>query len=195
MREIVYYSGKAVTTGNFKDLAQAGRMDIALHAVVHSFFTSNAKRQDVIVHLFFYGRPDPPKHLEIHSHDENDKDSPISKKDIAGLIKRMLYKYKPGKKHEALPGCFVEKKSILPFVEEMIEQGRPVYILDEKGEDIRTADIGPNPVFILGDHEGVGFKELRRLKKSATPITVGPKSYFASQVITLVQNELDRRGL
>jgi len=41
-REIIYFSKKATTSGNFKDLAEAGRMDIAIHTVIHSFFYSRA---------------------------------------------------------------------------------------------------------------------------------------------------------
>ncbi len=195
MREFIYFSKRAVTTGNFSDLASAGRMDIAIHTIIHSFFISRARRQDVKVHLFFYGPPDPVKHLELRSNADDGTPSPLSTKDAASVIKKLLFKYKKGENKEALPGCFVEKKSLLPFVEELLEAERNVYVLDPRGEDLRTVEIGENPVFILGDHEGVSFKELRRLRKSVVPVTVGPQSYFASQVIAVVQNELDRRGL
>ncbi len=195
MREFVYFSKRAVTTGNFKDIAAAGRMDIAIHTLIHAFFLSRARRENVKLHFFFYGPPDPVKHLEIWSHTEEGENTSISKKDVAGLIKKMLYKYKPGKKNETHPGCFIEKKPILPFIEELLEEGRDVFVLHEKGEDLRTIEIGENPVFILGDQDGVSFKELRRLRKSVRPVSVGPKSYFASQVIAVVQNELDRRNL
>ena len=194
MRDFIYYSSKAVTTGKFDDLAEAGRMDIACHTVIQAFFLSRARRQEVHLHLFFYGRPDPPKHLEIWS-DVNGELTGVNKKDVIKVIKRLLNKYKAGEKKEVDPGCFVEKKSLLAFVDELQAQGRPVYVLDEKGEDLRTIEIGENPVFILGDHEGVGRQELKRLRKTATPVSVGPASYFASQVIAVVHNELDRRNL
>ena len=193
-REFVYFSSKAVTTGNFTDLADAGRMDIACHTVIQAFFLSRDRRKDIKLHLFFYGRPDPPKHLEIWS-DKDGELTSVNKKDVIKVIKRLLYKYRAGEKKEVDPGCFVEKKSVLSFVEDLLEQDRNVYVLDEKGEDIRSIDIGENPVFILGDHEGVTFKELRRLRKSVIPVKVGPHSYFASQVIAVVHNELDRRNL
>ena len=68
-----------------------------------------------------------------------------------------------------------------------------LYVLDPDGEDIRTADIQKDPVFILGDHRGLPDKELKRLKQWCTPITIGPNVYFASQTIAVVNNELDRR--
>ncbi len=194
MRQFVYFSKTAVTSGNALsegNLMKAGRMDIAIHTIIAGFFLSHDLRKDVKMHLVFYGMPDPPKHIEIEVKPELD----ISKKDVANLIRKILYKYRQGEKREVLPGCFVEKKSFLGVVEELIEEGNEVYILDKKGEDIREAKISKNCVFILGDHEGLPTKELKRLKKMAIPVSVGPKMYFASQVIAVVNNELDRRGI
>ena len=111
MREFIYFSGHAATSGKALsgDLMKAGRMDIALHVIIAAFFLSHNIREDVKLHLIFYGMPDPPKHIEIMIKPGLD----ISKKDIAGLIKKILYKYKEGEKKEVLPGCFVEKKSFL----------------------------------------------------------------------------------
>jgi len=116
----------------------------------------------------------------------------VSKKDIAGLIKKILYKYKPGEKREVVPGCFVEKKSFLNVIQEL-EKSNTIFLLDKRGTDIRKVKIPKNCVFVLGDHEGLPKKESRRLRKTVKPISIGPKVYFASQVITIVNNELDRR--
>lgn len=193
MRSFVYFSRNAWTTGNFKDLMNAGRIDIACHIIIHSFFVSNAKRDSISLHLFFYGPPDPPKHLKISTSEENGK--VISKKDVAGLIKRMLFKYKKGKNVEAFPGCFVEKKSLIKHIEELSEEERQVFILDKKGTDIRDVEIPENPVFILGDQEGFPKKELKRIKQTAKPVSLGKITYFASQSMAILQNELDRRGI
>jgi len=193
MRHIVYFSKSAVTTGNFplNDLMKAGRMDIAIHVVIASFFLSHDFRKDTKLHLVFYGQPDPPKHIEMQITDELE----ISKKDVGNLIKKLLYKYKPNQKTEVLPGSFIEKRSFLKVVEELRNQGKEIFLLDKKGRDIRDAEIQDNCVFVLGDHEGMPKKELKRLKKIATPISIGPKTYFASQVVAIVNNELDRRNL
>lgn len=190
MKHFVYFSAKARTSGNFpvNNLMKAGRIDIAIHSLISALFLSKNKREDVRMHLVFYGAPDPPKHIEIEINPRLD----ISKKDIAGLIKRILYKYKEGKKTEVFPGCFIEKKSFLNVAEELAKDNK-IFLLDKRGEDIRKAKIPKNCVFVLGDQEGLPKKELKRLKKMATPVTAGPKVYFASQVVTIVNNELDRR--
>jgi len=164
-------------------------MDIVMHTIINVFFLSHTPREDVKLHLVFYGQPDPPKHIEIQIKPELD----ISKKDIANLIKKILYKYKEGKKTEVFPGCFVEKRSFLKVVEELIEEGKDIFVLDKKGKNLRSVKISKEPVFIIGDHEGLPKKELKRLKKLAVPVSVGKKVYFASQVVTIINNELDLR--
>jgi tRNA (pseudouridine54-N1)-methyltransferase len=193
MREFVYFSQSARTSGNFdtNDLMKAGRMDIAIHSFIQGVFLSHGFRKDAKFHFVFYGQPDPPKHIEIQVVD----DLEISKKDIGNLIKKILYKYKEGKKTEVAPGCWIEKKGFLKVIEELKEGGREIFLLDKKGEDIRKIKIKEDCVFVLGDHEGMPKKELKRLKEMATPVSIGNKVYFASQTVAVVNNELDYRGI
>ena len=188
MREIIYFSRNARTSGNFNDLMKAGRMDIVCHVVIMSLFISNNARNNVKLHLFFYGPPDPPKHLEIMAN------SNISKKDISGLIKRMLFKYKKGRKIETFENCFIEKNSLIKVVEELAKT-RNIYLLDKNGENIRNVEIKENPIFILGDQEGIDKKELKRISKSAKKVSLGKVNYFSSQAVAILNNELDIRGL
>ena len=67
---------------------KAGRMDIAIHTIIAGFFLSHNLRKDVKMHLIFYGAPDPPKHIEI----QITPTTPLSKKDVGNLIKKILYK-------------------------------------------------------------------------------------------------------
>ena len=48
-------------------------------------------------------------------------------------------------KNEVMPGYFIEKKGFSGVVNEMIDEGKDVFILDKKGEDIRTIKIPENP--------------------------------------------------
>lgn len=197
MRHFVYFSSSAVTSGNALsrnsegDLRKAGRMDIAIHSFIQGVFLSHAIRENVVFHFIFYGQPDPPKHIEIQVKNETE----ISKKDVGNLLKKILYKYQENKKTEVLPGCFVEKKSFLKIIEELIKKGNEIFILDKKGEDIRKAKISKNCVFILGDHDGLPKKEFKRLKNYCKSISVGNLMYFASQTVAVVNNELDYRGI
>jgi len=195
MKHFVYFSNSASTSGKALsgNLMNAGRMDIAIHSLIQGIFLSHDFRKDVKFHFIFYGQPDPPKHIEIQVKDE----TIISKKDVAGLIQKILYKYRKGQKTEVFAGCFVEKKSFLNVIEELEKEGNSIFILDKRGEDIRKTEISKNCVFIVGDHEDKGLpqKEMRRLKQIAIPVSIGPKTYFASQTIAIVNNELDRREI
>jgi len=194
MRQFVYFSGNAATSGKAlsqENLMKAGRIDIAIHSFIQAVYLSKDYRKDVKFHFVFYGQPDPPKHITIQVNDELE----ISKKDVGNLIKKILYKYKQGKKTEVLPGCFVEKKSFLNIINELEKEGKQIFVLDKKGEDIRKTKINNDCVFILGDHEGLPRKESKRLKEIAKPVSIGDKMYFASQTVAVVNNELDYRGI
>lgn len=198
MREFIYYSRLAPTAGNYikEDLYDSGRLDIAVHSLIAAFFLSHKIRESVKFHMVFAGPPTPPRHLEIIPVIEGktglDKIY-INKRNVADVIKKMLYKYKEGQKSEVFPGFWIEKKGFLELVKDLSKEGRSVYILDEKGEDIRTAEIKENPIFILGDHKGLPGKELKRLKTLCTPVSIGKRTYFASQTVSIVNNEIDRR--
>ncbi len=190
MREFLYYSTKARTSGNFdlQNLMKAGRMDIVCNVIIAAFFLSHKLREDVHLHLIFTGPPCPPRHLEFISN----KKMPISKKDVAGLIKRMLYKYKEGRKTEVFPGCFIDKKNFSQLAQELQEQGKRILILDRNGEDIRKLkdEELKNVVFVIGSEKGLPHKEIKKFKKK---VSIGKETYFASQTVTIINNELDRR--
>lgn len=193
MKHFIYFSKRGTTSGKVisqGNLIKAGRIDIAIHSFIQAIYLSKDFRKDVTFHFMLYGMPDPPKHIEITIKDE----SMISKKDVANLIKKLLYKYKQGEKREVLPGCFIEKKSFQKVIKELVDKGNQVFILDKKGQDIRQAEISKNCVFILGDQKGIPKKELKILKKQLTPLSIGEKMYFASQTVAIVNNELDRRA-
>ncbi len=198
MREFIYYSRTAPTSGNFSldNLQKAGRIDIAIHVIIATFFLSHKIRSDAKLNLIFAGPPDPSKHIEMAPVIEGETGIDkiyLAKKDVSGILKRILYKYKQGEKREVFPGYWIQKKGFLELVNDLSKQGRNLYILDPKGEDIRTVEIKKDPIFILGDHKGLPAKELKRLKKICALATLGKRVYFASQVVAVVNNELDRR--
>lgn len=199
MREIIYYSRTAPTAGSYikEDLQESGRIDISVHAVIAAFFLSHKIRTDVTLHLIFAGPPDPVKHIEIKPVTEGktgiDKIY-LAKKNVSDVLKKILYKFKEGEKREVFPGFWIERKGLLELVNDLVKkQKRNIYILDQDGEDVRTAKIKEDPIFILGDHKGLPSKELKRLKTLCNAVSIGKRTYFASQTVAVIQNEIDRR--
>ncbi len=198
MREFIYFSNKARTSGNFdtRKLMDAGRMDIVCHVLIHSFFLSHKIRENTKLHLVFNGPPNPPQHFEIFPNGRRTSGSiTLSKKDVANLIKKMLYKSRGGKRIEVEKGYEIEKKSLFKVIGELKKQGKEIYVLDVKGKDIRDVEFSSDAVFVLADQDGFPKKELKKLKSFANPVSVGRETYFASQVVAIVNNELDRQGI
>jgi tRNA (pseudouridine54-N1)-methyltransferase len=204
MREFIYYSSTAPTSGSLikDDLMKSGRLDIAIHTVIAAFFLSHDIRRDVKLHLVFDGPPNPTMHLEFKPvlEGETGKDKIyLNKKDISKIIKQMLYRYKEGQKNEVFPGYWIEKKSLTVLLSELVKEGKKIFYLDKAGKDIRSLKLDENSVFLLGDHQGnlpsLKSKELKRIKYGINPVSIGPKTYFASQTVAIVNNELDRQGI
>lgn len=195
MREYLYYTKSAVTAGNLiKDnLMKAGRMDIVCNVIIQALFISNKIRKDAILHLIFDGPPYGNRHLIFDTTKDGGK-MPISKKDVAGLIKRMLYKC-PSEKGSVLkvfPCCYIEFESFEKVIKKLDREGKNVFLLDGKGEDIRNLKFKGNEVFIVGDQDGFP-QDKKKFLKQIEKVSVGPKILFASQVITIINNEVDRK--
>ena len=92
---------------------------------------------------------------------------------------------------KAFPGASIEKKSFEALVRELDGEGKNLFLLSKKGTDIRTLKLKGNEVFIIGDQDGFP-QDKKKLLKKIDKISVGPKTLFASQVITIIHNEIDR---
>ncbi|PIN90444.1 hypothetical protein COU61_02605 [Candidatus Pacearchaeota archaeon CG10_big_fil_rev_8_21_14_0_10_35_13] len=205
MREFVYFSENAVTNGRFdtRELLEAGRMDLVCQVMMNAFLLSRKLREDVKLHLVLYGKPTPPRHITIEL--KTEKGIPltgravgsidIKEKDLAELIKKVLNKYEKGKKVEVFEGISIEKNDFFRIIEEMLDEGRKIYLLERKGKNIREEEISENPVFIIGDNDGIPKRVLKRLKKLVTPLSLGKKVYHASQVINIINYEMDIKEL
>ena len=106
----------------------------------------------------------------------------------------MLYKYKKGQKTEVFDSCFIERKSFKEVIEELKEEGKEVFLLDNTGTLLRDTNLPQDAVFVLGDHEGIPRQEKKEIEKIAKKISLGKVMYFASQSLTILQNELDLRN-
>ena len=72
-----------------------------------------------------------------------------------------------------------------------------LYVLEEGAPDVRgIADLATgDQVFFIGDPSGFDEATRARLKEAgARPVSVGPVSLHAEDVVTLVSNEIDRRS-
>jgi len=190
MRAFLLYSNKGFTSGKFRNLMEAGRLDIVAHSIIHCFFLSNNIRKDVKMDIILNGPPDPPKHIEIIPNEK----TPFSKKDVGELLRIVLWKYKKGRKVEALPGIFIEKKSLEDVIIES-KKDFEIYVLDKKGKNISEInfDLNKNTMFVLGDEEGIPKDKKRFLRENCNSfLSLGNIEYFTSQCIVILNYILDR---
>ena len=73
-------------------------------------------------------------------------------------------------------------------------EARPVFLLDPTGEDIRQADLPGDAVFVMTDHTPMPARTFRSMaRQGVRNLSLGPRMLHASQCITLIHNEFDRR--
>ena len=91
-------------------------------------------------------------------------------------------------------GVLVSATSFEHLVKARTQAGA-VYLLDRDGQDIRSAELKPAPVFVMTDHTPMPKKTFRSMaRQGVINISVGPRTLHASQCITLIHDELDRRN-
>lgn len=180
VREFILYSRTGRTSGKFKNLYEAGRLDVVYHCILMAIYGSYASRKDVIFHAILNGPPDPPKELRVESNLL--QDAPPEQGHWEDLIRKVL----TGKSH---PGITVKKNSF----QALLETKRNLFVLEKKGTDIWEVETGENPVFILGDQIGLPKNEERFALRRGTKVSLGEREYTSAQCICILNYVLDRR--
>ncbi|MDH7593245.1 MAG: tRNA (pseudouridine(54)-N(1))-methyltransferase TrmY [Methanomicrobiales archaeon] len=163
----------------------AGRMDILCRCVQSVLFLSHTIRRDTEVYLILLGPPSPPRTI-LFSGEKIRYLSP-DERSAGSLIRRALSLPPSPYFIESTPGVYIRSAGL-----DLLLHEHAFAIADEHGEDIRCAD--PLPLaYLLSDHldftpeEGAILDPLPRY-------SVGPLPLHADHAITLIHNELDRRG-
>lgn len=189
MREFVLYARKAVTSPDFAldDLpSSGGRMDLVARCVCNALWISHALRRDACIHVVACGSPKPP--LVISCYGDALRDVSPDERSIAGWIQKVL-----GQKRTN-PGIHVRALSFQELIKERAADGAFFYLLHERGRALGEVPLRADAVFILGDHLGLPRNEERFVERfEHDRISVGSISYLASQCITILHYELDRK--
>ena len=161
-----------------------GRMDVLCRCVNASLFLSHDLRRDTDCYLILCGEPAAPKTVRFSGTAVRSL-SP-DERSAAALIKKALDLPVGSEFREAAPGISVRKGGLERLITEHV-----FAVLDEKGADIRSAEMLPD-AFILSDHLNFTDDE-ESLIKHCPRYSVGPACLHADHTITVVHNELDRR--
>ena len=183
LREFILYSRKGRTDSRFRNLHDAGRLDIVHECIVASLFLSHGIRRNVIFHAILNGPPSPPLHLQIDG--ATLRDVRTDQNTWTTILKKVL----SGGEH---PGISVKKKSFEELLKVKAEKSS-IYVLEEGGKDIFELEIGENPVFVLGDHIGLPRKVEGFALRYGEKVSLWKKPYLAASCITILNYLLDRR--
>lgn len=196
MRTFILYARKARTDANFDihELARdGGRLDIVARCLQASLYLSRGIRRDAALFAVLNGPPNPPKTILFKGREF--KGVAVDEISIAKCLKKALFLNigKSKKWNLVSDGVYISCRSFQEIITEAAEEAKQIYILHEKGVDIRNMRLSREAVFVLGDHLGLPLREEGFCERyGAVKISLGPKSYLASQCITLINGELDR---
>jgi tRNA (pseudouridine54-N1)-methyltransferase len=183
MREFLLYSRLGRTDGRFRNLHDAGRLDIVYECVVASLFLSHGIRKDVIFHAILSGPPTPPVHLRIEGATLHDVRTDEQTWD------RIFRKVLAGKPH---PGITANKTSFEALLRTKAEASQTsICVLEESGKKISEVELKENAVFVLGDHIGLPKTVENYALRYAQKASLGKKTYLAASCITILNYMLD----
>jgi len=194
MRRFVVIGHRAITSGDFKldDLAGGtGRLDVLLRCINSAFFLSHDIRRDAEITLILQGAPNPPKSIRLVGSEL--KYLNPDERSTAALVRNALIQ-KVAVEERSSPGIYISNRKYKDVLTN-IPEGEQIVYLREDGQDVRDFDFKDDVTFVLGDDQDLTPEEEEALLAYGPQvISLGPRSYHADHCITIVNNELDRRG-
>ncbi|MDA8561866.1 tRNA (pseudouridine(54)-N(1))-methyltransferase TrmY [Gammaproteobacteria bacterium] len=169
-----------------------GHFEIIAHSIINAFFVSNNFRSDVEVYIVLESSETFPYTIKLSSNDGLSLYG-FHEEAIINLFEETLKKVVSLQKDESIvtsPGVevfgFGFEKCLNKF------DSRHIYMLGPKGGDIRGTNIENNPVFLLSDNLPMPKNNIKSLvRKGVNTISLGKRMLFASQIIVLLNYELD----
>jgi tRNA (pseudouridine54-N1)-methyltransferase len=182
-REFILFSRLGKTDTYFRNLHDAGRLDIVHECIVASLFLSHGLRKNVVFHAVLNGPPNPPLHIEINGASLYDVRTDMDT--WQGILKKVI----SGKQH---PGITTSKTSFEALLKAKAKNAS-IYVLEEGGKDIENAELPENCVFVLGDHVGLPKKAEVFALRYGEKISLGKQPYLAASCITILNYLLDHK--
>ncbi|HDY8069296.1 TPA: tRNA (pseudouridine(54)-N(1))-methyltransferase TrmY [Vibrio vulnificus] len=195
MRTFVLRARAAPTNSRalLEGVGNEAHTEILAHTLMNTMFVAQSHRQDVVVHLVLESTKDFSRTITIHSNEVSNVGG-FHEANLLNIVVRALDASTGMGKEELRnvePGVTVRTISFERLVQQLAEDHQ-LYMLEKKGEFVRDIKFAANPCFLLTDHIPMPKKTFNSLKRLGTQnISLGSKMLFASQCVTLIQNELD----
>lgn len=196
MRRFVVIGRRAEASADFSlvDFAgTSGRLDVLTRCMRAALLVSHGLRKDTVVYLVLLGGSHAPRTVRVESN--HAAFIRPDERSLAVLLQKSLAAA-PGSTTFATvrPGIAIAQAGLDAVLQETAHSTR--YVLDRAGEDIRAASTFEGDVtFFLGDHLGLEPDTRAVLEHAgARPVSLGPVDVHAEDALSIVWNELDRRG-
>ncbi len=196
MRTFIIRARKGTTRWELvrSQIGSREHFEVVTHSVINAFFFSNGFRDDVEVYIILDSSIDFPRTIKLSS-SEGLSIGGFHEDAVLELVETALKNSMGLQKNETrmiAPGLHISGFGFEKLVGQLLIT-RPVYLLDRKGNDIRSAEIGSDPVFVLSDHLAMPKNSIKGLMRvGLKTISLGKKMLFASQCVVLLHYELDR---
>ena len=197
-RQFVVIGQRAGTSPDFHlaDIpSTSGRLDVLLRCLRAALLVSHGVRRDTVVYLALLGDAERPRVVRF--------DGPSARymrpdeRSLATVVKKAL-----ATDPAAAGGGFVDVRNGISIASAGLEviwdalAGSALYVLEEGAPDLRRCELpeAGASAFVIGDHLGLTAAAREQLAaRGARPVSIGPLSLHAEDVIVLLNNELDRR--
>ena len=201
IRRFVIIGQKATASPNFSlvDIpGTSGRLDILLRCLRSALLVSHGLRKDTLVYLVLLGGEHAPRVLRVDG--RHVRFVRPDERMLAVLVQKALARAptdaEPDVFFEIRPGLAVARGGIEAVLADIGTACAASYVLEEDARDVRDLPLEADDVVVfVGDNHGFDGATRARLDAlGAIPIGVGPVSVHADDAITIVCNEMDRRG-
>lgn len=160
-----------------------------------ALLVSKGHREDVVLHLVLEKSRDFSRIISIAG-DHLGSLPDLQESSLLDLVVSSLQAGRALGKDDSVTtekGVFVSASSFEKLVKEKSAVAN-VFLMDAEGEDIRTTDLQSDSVFVLTDHTPMPRNTFRSMaRQGVKPVSLGPVTLHASQCISIVLNEIDRR--
>lgn len=179
----------------FAQVGSGEHFEIIAHTLANAFYFSNGMRDDVDVYVVLDSTPDFPRTLKFSSRMGLSFPG-FHEQAILEVVSSALERGKYVRKDQwqgIEPGIEIAGFGFDTLMKNLQEHN-PVYLMDKKGEDVRSLVLPPQGVFVLSDHLPMPKNSIKGLeRRGATKLSLGRKILFASQCVVLIHNEIDRQ--
>lgn len=201
-RRFIVIGQKATAGDDFRleDLAgTSGRLDVLVRCIRPALLSSHGLRRYVVVYLVLLGGPRAPRIVRIEG--IGVRFLRPDERNLAVLMKKVLATRGDETGPEfvvARPGICIARGGLdVALADAQKDPGgaSSVFVLREGATDLRRAydPLAHSPCFVIGDHLGIPADAQAHLDAiGARPLSIGPVSVHADDVIAILTNELDR---